>query len=79
MALCGEVEAEVGLVHRRDRMAAHRVTIDALDNPVGAGGKQIAERDVAAEVRRANYDWHKRRREYFCADLDGSADAAVCW
>ena len=58
---CARWTPQVGLVHRRDRMCAHRrMAVDAEDRAAGLGcGEQIAEQAVAAEVRLAADDRHE--------------------
>ena len=58
-AVClAEVQAQIGFVHRRHRMAAHhRMAVDAIDLAL-IGGEEMAEGGVAFQLRRADDDRH---------------------
>ena len=74
--LAREVDAEVGLVHRRHRMAAHgRVAVEA-EGSARHRGEQVAESLVAVDRRRRSDQRHKRAAEYRQAQLDRLADRA---
>ena len=54
-----KVHAQVGFVHRRDRMTRHRgMAIEPVHDAVGGGGEQVAEHLEAPQPRRA--DHHRR-------------------
>src|SRR3546814_5580858 len=63
IGLRGEMAAQIRLVHRRHRMARHRrVAVDAEHLVATGNREQIAEHDIAAEMRRADHDRHHAAR-----------------
>ena len=68
------MHAQVGFVHRRDRMARHRrVTVEPVARAID-GGEQVAKRLIALQARRA--DDHRRpfARHVLHAEVDRTAD-----
>ena len=72
------MNAEVGFVHRSDRMDAHdRVPVDPINLAVGARtGEQIAEQAVAAQGGVAGDDRHHAGGQMLARNLDDVPDAA---
>ena len=76
LCLPGEMQAQVGLRHRRHRMMPHgRMAVDAVPDAVGFG-EQVPEDDGAAQVRRSDHNRHGAGAKHFAAQFHGAADAA---
>ncbi len=76
VGLAGEVAGEIGLVHRRRRVACHgRVAVEAVTPAVGHR-EQVAEALVAAHPRIGDDHWGPAAGDDPAADLDGAADRA---
>ena len=70
-----EVQPQVQLGHRRDRMTRHRMAVDAQHRPAGLrGGEQVTERAIAPDVRLPAHDRDEAAGHAFGQDAQRHRD-----
>ena len=76
--LRGEMQAEVGLAHRRDGMTRHGMAVDAQDGGrPGSAAKRLPKAKIAAEVWRADDDGDETVTRIHLGQLRGRGRDAV--